>query len=212
MRKRDARRWSNCDTIKFSNLKFEVSNLKSTMLTFANFFTGGQFIGVGILLVIISVLLRRSITRSKSRQPRDVVREVHDDFRKAESTYSGRLNQMEVRLHDFTREVEGRIQTRLALLDRLILDADREIDRLENLLLMARPSSSPGPDIITLPTPSAPATLAVSPPTEPDTLEQIYALADAGHTADDIADRVGLPAGRIVLVLNLRRASRRDAA
>ena len=92
MRKRDARRWSNCDTIKFSNLKFEVSNLKSTMLTFANFFTGGQFIGVGILLVIISVLLRRSITRSKSRQPRDVVREVHDDFRKAESTYSGRLN------------------------------------------------------------------------------------------------------------------------
>jgi len=182
------------------------------MLTFANFFTGGQFIGVGILLVIISVLLRRTVTRSKNRKPRDVVREVHDDFRKAEASYTGRLNQIEVRLHDFSRDVEGRIQTRLALLDQLIVDADREIDRLEKLLMAARPTSSLGPDIITLPTASAPATLAVSPPAEQDPLEQIYALADAGHTPDEIAARVGLPTGRILLVLNLRRASRRDAA
>jgi hypothetical protein len=41
---------------------------------------------------------------------------------------------LEVRLFDFAREVEGRLQTRSTILDRLIVEADREILRLQDLL------------------------------------------------------------------------------
>lgn len=193
------------------------------MSLFAESLSGGQFIVLGVVLVVVAVMLRRGAVRGKQVRNRDPLREVHEDFRKAEASYSAQLGQMEIRLHDFAREVEGRIQTRLALLDRLIVDADREIIRLQELLPQARQTRSvsrnlalPGGDIIAplAPTPNAPPTLAVSPPpSASDGLPSLDALADAGHTAEEIAARLALPLARVVLLLNLRRISgQADAA
>ena len=44
------------------------------------------------------------------------------------------IREMEVRLFEYGREVEGRVETTLNVLDRLIIDAEDEIDRLEELL------------------------------------------------------------------------------
>ena len=47
-------------------------------------------------------------------------------------------------MHDYSREVEGRIETNLARLDQLIVAADSEIDRLSQLI---QESSGKKPDL-----------------------------------------------------------------
>lgn len=113
-----------------------------TTLLFAESLSGGQLILVGALLVGAAFVLRRTAAGGKRARTRDPLREMHEDFRQAESTYSAQLNQMEVRLYEFSRDVEARVETRLAMLDQLILDADREIGRLELLLGMTQPGSA----------------------------------------------------------------------
>jgi hypothetical protein len=53
------------------------------------------------------------------------------------------VEQLEVRLYDFAREVEGRMHTKIAILDRLIVSADREIIRLEQVLSESRRIGNP---------------------------------------------------------------------
>lgn len=44
------------------------------------------------------------------------------------------INALEARLQDFASDVENRVETQLQLLDELIQDADREIERLQKLM------------------------------------------------------------------------------
>lgn len=45
-----------------------------------------------------------------------------------------RERQAEIKLHEWEREVDGRMKTRLAVLDQLILDADQKIEMLKKTL------------------------------------------------------------------------------
>lgn len=199
------------------------------MLILAESLSGSQLIIVGALLVGVAFILRRSAGGRKPTRVRDPLREVHEEFLHAESSYASQLNQMEVRLHDFAREVEGRIQMRLAVLDQLVVDADREIERLEFVLAQSRgvatsftPPRLVGPDI-TIPqsmtgTEATAGKLVIGssslPLTTPqlastadglsDPRSRIYALSDAGFGPQEISEIVGQSASRVVLLLKLR--------
>jgi len=108
--------------------------------------TGPSLIVFGLAVVIFVFLMRRTFLRlggsfkhQPERPPADAPPSVH---RSIEAV----AEQLEVRLFDFARDVEGRIQTRIAVLDRLIVDADREILRLQDLLAATNTTGTTAPE------------------------------------------------------------------
>lgn len=119
---------------------------------------------------------------------------------------------MEVQLHDRMREVQGQLDTKLATLNQLILDAERQATRLEALL--KRMQSETHEETNTTEAEEGPAAAAVGapPPTEsrPDKAlqhrhGQVYDLADEGYSATAIARRLDSTPGEVELILGLRR-------
>ena len=91
-----------------------------------------------ILLAFAAVAMGYSLIQgARSRRnlaARDSLTDARSDVQAMESSVLGVVQQLEVRAYDYSREVEARIDNRLAVLDQLIVDADREIDRLQQLL------------------------------------------------------------------------------
>jgi hypothetical protein len=102
-------------------------------MTSAELITGRSLIVFGLAIVGLVFVLRRTVLRMRRRKS-DADAANQDDFEAAEKGAVRATEMLEVRLHDFAREVEGRMLTRIAVLDRLIVDADREIVRLKELL------------------------------------------------------------------------------
>jgi len=94
--------------------------------------SGSPLVATGILVIVTALLLRRSVVRSQNRRgsSQNHVREIHQDFRRNELSLHSEVLKLEVRLHEHTREIEARLSTKMAVLDRLIVEADREIARL----------------------------------------------------------------------------------
>ncbi len=194
---------------------------------FAELVSGAQIMILGVLLIGVTFVVRWS-ARPTGKKIRDPLRDVQEEFRQVESSYQGQLSRMEVRLHDFAREIEGRMQTRIAMLDQLVVDARHEIERLEGLLKRVPPDNSPPPPpsppraeserLETIPIPMAagsesPTNLEIVPPhrIENELSREICALADAGLSHEQIADRSGQPLVRVRLVLRLHRPQRTAA-
>lgn len=95
--------------------------------------SGLHLILLGLALVVTAWALRRSWTRSSVSSRRDVLSEVRNEMRETERRAS-KLHQIELRLHEYSRQVEGRVRTTLETLDQLVAEAEWEIDRLQNLL------------------------------------------------------------------------------
>jgi len=100
--------------------------------------TGQSLIVFGLAVVAFIFLMRRTFLRPRGltgcqQSPMDKT-----DVKSAQLSAETIVEKLEVRLFDFAREVEGRMQSRIAVLDRLIVDADREILRLQDLLAATR--------------------------------------------------------------------------
>ncbi len=122
-------------------------------MLFAEAFSGLQCILLGLSILVAAFVLRRAIVLSRRSRNRDVQAEVRHEMRAAEQTGSSIIRELELRLHDYGREIEGRMQTRITILDQLVVDADHEIGRLRQLLAHSRQTDSttamkPGPDIV----------------------------------------------------------------
>ena len=98
------------------------------------FMTGQSLIVFGLAVVIFVFLMRRTLLRTRNPAPGHHAPRATEEIESAEMSAEAVVEKLEVRLFDFAREVEGRMQTRIAVLDRLIIDADREILRLQDLL------------------------------------------------------------------------------
>ena len=107
------------------------------------FLSGLQMVILGLLILVTGFVLRRSAILSKRSEARDPAAEVRSEIHNAERTAGNRIHSLEVRLHDYSREVEGRIETNLARLDQLIAAADCEVERLSQLI---QESSGQKPD------------------------------------------------------------------
>ena len=95
----------------------------------------------GMTFVIGFVLLRSSSMRHRIAK-QDPLKQMHQEIEARASTPESLIHDMEIRLFDYGREVEGRIETTLSVLDRLIIDADQEIGRLETILNTIKKDSS----------------------------------------------------------------------
>ena len=123
-------------------------------------------IAIGASVVALVFILRRTVLRtvlrtgpmSRSHSASQTPAEIEAAQNSAADGVEQLVEQFEVRLYDFAREVEGRMQTKIAVLDRLIINADREIIRLEQVLAESRrlgnaSASGRQPDAIVSPSP-----------------------------------------------------------
>ncbi|MBI3862425.1 MAG: hypothetical protein HY290_11070 [Planctomycetia bacterium] len=117
-----------------------------------------SLIVLGLSIVALVLILRRTLLRPRFAKSNRSSPEIVEKDDSIELSTAAVVEKLEVRLYDFAREVEGRLQTKIAVLDRLIVDADREIIRLEQVLAETRRSgaaSPPGsrqPDAVVSPT------------------------------------------------------------
>lgn len=193
----------------------------------AALFLVGLLLVVGVLLMRAQRTLKRSVpaplaplshaarmavTPGETTLPTDAPRE---------------LARWEVAMHEVAREQTARLDTKIAALQQLIQTAQHESRRLEALLADAgrlglnrradAPAPTPAPHAApsqvasgqvalgTIPAAAAGASSAAQRRAEGRPYDRIYALADAGHDRAAIARQLGLPAGEVDLVLDLRR-------
>jgi len=127
-----------------------------------------------------------------------------EESERAQARAEGRIAHLEVRLHDFAREVEARMETRALKLDSLVVASDREIVRLSALLNQLSDSLAiREPDITHFDASSSksgPATLPEA-SISPSQVEMIGHLNEAGYRVPEIAQIVGQPAETVVTVL-----------
>ena len=162
-------------------------------------FSEGSLISVGLLFLAAGVMLWRVSRQRQRLQQQDPLRELEREIRLREQSPETLIHEMEVRLFDYGREVEGRVETTLHVLDRLILDAELEIQRLETLL---QTSSVPSRDLAGMPASAAESIL---------TTEQqlrLPALRAAGLTDEEIARCLGCE----IQLIHSWRGPNRDAA
>ncbi len=127
------------------------------------------------------------------------------------------MDKLLIRLEEYSRDVNGQLDTKFVRLEQVIQDADVRISRLGAVIeehdkrltrlvqtrRRIRTRSEPDAE-------KAPDSSAVAPPSDGNSgdprYKNVYDLADAGSSSVDIAERLGMPAGEIELILNLRSA------
>jgi|HubBroStandDraft_6_1064221.scaffolds.fasta_scaffold59269_3 hypothetical protein len=127
-----------------------------------------------------------------------------EETERAQARAEGRIADLEVRLHDFAREVEARMQTRALQLDSLVVAGDREIVRLSTLLNQLSDSigmtrqpdvthfDATGPRASANPLATAPLKSS-TPGVSPAQVEMVVHLEEAGYSVGEIAQIVGHP-------------------
>jgi hypothetical protein len=147
------------------------------------FITGQSLIVFGLAVVIFVFLTRRIFLRTRSPARSNHTSRERNEIESAELSAEAVVEKLEVRLFDFAREVEGRMQTRIAVLDRLIVDADREILRLQDLLAATKGFGGAGSLAGTPADPRSAGTSTTgnTPSRHPDIMLPHSAPTDAGH-------------------------------
>ncbi|MEM8756621.1 MAG: hypothetical protein AAGF47_02430 [Planctomycetota bacterium] len=156
-----------------------------------------------VLLVIVVLGKTRKLAAARAKQPDYTPAERLESIRaqaQAEGSIEGRV----AHAADRIRELTAVLDTRIAYLEALIVQAD---DRIE---AMGRPATSEPPSR-TEPTVSASAATGTAAgagagSSVSSQKQDIYTLADQGLTPSEIATRLGQHAGKIELILALRRA------
>jgi TolA-binding protein len=121
-----------------------------------------------------------------------------EESERAQARAEGRIAQLEVRLHDFAREVEARMETRALQLDSLVVAGDREIVRLStilNQLQLSDGGSTRQPDVTHFAEPRPKIATATASSTEksvsPAQVEMVGHLNEAGFSVAEIAQIIG---------------------
>jgi hypothetical protein len=170
-------------------------------------FSGPQLIVLGLMILVIGYLLRRTFVRSKRSRERDPAQEVRQARRAAERSAESGIRHLEVRLYDYGREVEGRVETTLTLLDRLILEAQQETDRLQQLLHSAGQADESSARVVRG---------TVDAPLDAEERGMVQNLKQAGYTLPQIARFLRRPADEVRAALSqadpLDEGGRADAA
>jgi hypothetical protein len=184
--------------------------------------SGSQLVFISLLMATTASLLLRSYRRLNPPRGRAKTGTgwgpvaTPGRLREGSDPLADAASRVEVRLHDSLREAQGRLDTKIAALNQLIVDADRESARLERLLARLAGATPPVPQTAGGQRSGDPWAdeRAAGPPKNgrktdafpvPNSYHsKVYALADAGIDAPGIARRVGSGLGEIELILGLR--------
>jgi hypothetical protein len=191
--------------------------------------SSSQLVALGFLILATGLLLRRGAALGKRSGNRDLLKEVRHEMHQAEQTGASLVQQMEVRLHDYDREIAGRMQTTISVLDQLMVEADREIERLEQLLQETNRISRSRMDkhrpdvVISTNEDRSPefayqgrepgrGTASQESPLTPEQCRGIRHLSQAGFTPEEIARCLDRSRKQILAVLNGKSATDNDLA
>ncbi len=177
---------------------------------------GGKIDIPQILMVVLAVVALTAVMLSTRRRVRDSVRQPSHTAREQfaqlkEQTKAVRdVEQVMLELDQLSRQIHGRLDTKLARLEVVIRDADARIAKLTRLLQQA--DGGPRVEI----------TLDEEKPYEPSTCEPlqeesnrhsaVFRLVDNGSSPLEIAKRLGRPVGEVELILALRQTQEKSPA
>ncbi|HVE41369.1 MAG TPA: hypothetical protein VNM14_15860 [Planctomycetota bacterium] len=148
---------------------------------------------VGVLWVFLVVAaLFVAVVLPRLRRRRDEPRETLGTFGPAAGGAREELERLLTEIQDLSREHIARLDTKIRMLNQLLLECDQKQRALEELLGKAPAGDAPAKPA---PAPRAPNPLH----------DQVYSLQDSGKEVLDICAATGLEKGEVELILGLRK-------
>ncbi|MEQ8635690.1 hypothetical protein [Gimesia maris] len=153
----------------------------------------------GVLLLTVAWMLRKNFRYQHQVRNRSPLDEAQQELSSLEQSQFNRLNQLEIKLYEYGREVESRSDDRLRVLDELLREADQEINRLRQQLALTQQKQNDstqkaGPDILVYEK-SQPLSA-----TAEKRLMMVY-LSQAGFSAQEISNCFQCPREEVERVL-----------
>ena len=166
-------------------------------------------LGVAALLAAIGIVY---VASRRQRRPYPTDRRSQREARKPAAdiqVLQSDLGSLITELESLSARLSAEAESRESKLHGLIAQADERIAALQSQVSSPTASRPLGPNPVNTPTASMPTLRSLvapasSVPATDDRHRAIYALADEGLTAVEIAQRTGQRAGEIELILNLR--------
>ncbi len=140
------------------------------------------------IVIVVFVLRRRAAMQKRAADSPVEKAAAREELRKG-------MDELLVELQETSRDINAMIDTKTAVLNKLIEDADRRIEALK-ALENKPPSGQAGMPVLQN-TEEAARRVAQE--------REILRLADSGKTDLEIARLTGVPRGEVELVLSLRR-------
>jgi hypothetical protein len=137
---------------------------------------------LAVVLVCTAIVVSRAFSGVGGKPA-----EADDETGQVETMAMRRVANLEVRLHDFSREVEARLEKRAVELNALVAAADQEIVRLSDLLKSSAASGAPHGAEAPRPAATAGTKSNLSGAQE----QMICHLHDAGFSIPEIAHMIG---------------------
>lgn len=169
-------------------------------------------------VVILFVLafgftMRRAAHRRWRGRRYNPIGEATKELATRQATSDAQLTKHEVELYDIARATEAKLQTKLAVMDEMVTQADREIERLEALLEEIR--DVPTPRLAEFRTeakvPAEDGTESFdNSPVEPD--QFIRLLRQSGYNPEEIANATKRPVTDIRRILDEPEDGQSEAA
>jgi hypothetical protein len=144
-----------------------------------------------VLIVLVVAALFIAVVLPRLRRKPDGPREVLGSFGSSAGGAREELERLLTEIQDLSREHIARLDTKIRMLNQLLLECDQKKRELE--ALMAR-AGTPAPEK------SAPPAKAANP-----LHDQVYSLQDSGKEILDICAATGLEKGEVELILGLRK-------
>ena len=142
---------------------------------------------VWVFLVVAALFV--AVVLPRLRRRRDEPRETLGSFGPAAGGAREELERLLTEIQDLSREHIARLDTKIRMLNQLLLECDQKKRELEELLGKAPSAESPKP-----------APRAANP-----LHDQVYSLQDSGKEVLDICAATGLEKGEVELILGLRK-------
>jgi hypothetical protein len=96
-----------------------------------------------LFVLAFGFTMRRAAHRRWRSRKYDPISAATKELATRSATSDAQLAKHEVELHDIARVAEAKLQTKLAVMDEMVVQADREIERLESLLEEIRDVPTP---------------------------------------------------------------------
>ena len=153
-------------------------------------------------MLMLTFTLVRVVRRKRPEMPGD---SATTDTREPAPRPFVSTDHLEVKLYNTFRELNARLETKINILNELIIDADRKVEEFQALrdeiVSHSHATSSDDSSVV----PKEISRLRGEGNQAPGRYEEIHALADRGMTPVEISQRVDQPIGEVNLILGLRR-------
>ena len=141
-----------------------------------------------VLIVLVIAALFVAVVLPRLRRRRDGPPETLGTFGAAAGGTREELERLLTEIQDLSREHIARLDTKIRMLNQLLLECDQKKKELEALLGKAPPAEPPAPARSANPL-----------------HDQVYTLQDSGKEILDICAATGLEKGEVELILGLRK-------